>query len=98
MTPPSNHSESDHARLRDLLIETKTLVDQSQDSGWTTWSLEKISADLGRAILQITNKENLDTKHLGMLFGPTGPIQETALASDWHDDYIRLASECDRLI
>jgi hypothetical protein len=34
-------------------------------------------------------------KHLRLLFGPTGPLQETSIASGWADEFLLLAARVD---
>ncbi|MFQ3682721.1 hypothetical protein [Roseiflexus sp.] len=37
-----------------------------------------------------------DKLDLRALLAPTGPVQEIAIANDWHDDYMKCAAALDR--
>ena len=36
-------------------------------------------------------------EYWSILFAPTGPIQEIAISNGWHDPYMKLAEEFDKL-
>jgi hypothetical protein len=97
MWPFTKSSVEKSRRLREVLARIKELVDRSTESDWTPFTPAEISADLGAAISRLDDGEEVDTRHLVMLFAPTGPIQETAMGAGWADEYLKLSSEFDAL-
>jgi hypothetical protein len=95
---PFSDSKNSGRQLHEVLRDTKGLVERSEQTIWEGLSPAEVAMDLGIAISQIEKSESVDARHLKMLFAPTGPIQESALASGWTDDYMRLSSEFDSLI
>ena len=77
--------------LNKLLELTKVLVDRSDESFYSGYTPAEISADLSVALKAIERGEALDKDTLQMHFGPTGPIQETAMESGWANEYLRIA-------
>jgi hypothetical protein len=93
----SARTEEEDLRLREVLDETIELVNRSEEGLYAGLSRAEIVMDLSMAISELDKDEKLNGKHLSTLFAPTGPIQETAMSSGWHEDYLRLSSEIDKL-
>ena len=84
--------------LERVLTRAKALVERSTESAWTPCSPAKIAGELEVAIAKLDDDERFDAHHLSMLFAPTGPIQEIAIASGWTEEYLALSREFDTLI
>ena len=98
MWPFTKRSTKKDVSLDQLLELTKVLVDRSDESFYSGYSPAEISADLAVALSAIERGETLNKNTLRMHFGPTGPIQETAMESGWADEYLRLADLFDGAI
>ncbi len=98
MWPFTNFKAHNQQRLCEVLSQTKRFVESSEESIWSGLSPAEIAMDISIAISQIDKDAAFDVIHLKMLFAPTGPIQEIAIASDWSDNYLKLSSEFDSLI
>jgi hypothetical protein len=85
-------------RLREVLQETKGFIEGSDEAVFADATPIEIATDLETAIIQIEKNEEVNTRYLGVLFAATCPIQETAMTNGWHDHYMRLATEFDKLI
>jgi len=81
--------------LIEALRETILLLDRSKDSGWTTQTVTQIKAILSENIKALETDGSFQKRTLGVLFAPTGSIQETAISNGWPDEYMRLASVVD---
>ncbi|MFQ3662200.1 MAG: hypothetical protein SNJ69_07365 [Chloroflexaceae bacterium] len=76
----------------DLLIAR---LSDSSETGWAAWSPGEVAATL----IALRDKQMLseaDKRDLRALLAPTGPVQEIAIASNWHDDYMKCAAALDR--
>lgn len=58
----------------------------------------EVAEDLELIIRQIELGEEIDKPFLKVYFAPTAHLQECAMANDWHDDYMRLATKFDGFI
>ncbi|MFQ3632803.1 MAG: hypothetical protein SNJ65_14555 [Roseiflexus sp.] len=76
----------------DLLIAQ---LSQSSASSWSAWSPDEI-ADRLVALRDKPMLSEADKLDLRALLAPTGPVQEIAIANDWHDDYMKCAAALDR--
>jgi ATP-dependent Clp protease protease subunit len=81
--------------LREVLSDTKAFIKKSEESIWAGLSPAEIATDLDIAIDRIDENKAVDASHLKMLFAPTGPLQESAMASGWSEEYMRLSKEFD---
>lgn len=82
-------------KLLDALRRTCDLLESSADSDWTVMSAEEIRKELLEFISALESKEQYDKSRLSLLFGPTGPVQETSMANDWSDEMLDLAHVID---
>lgn len=76
----------------DLLIAQ---LSESSVSIWSAWS----PGEIADRLVALRDKPMLsedDKLNLRALLAPTGPIQEIAIANDWHDDYMKCAAALDR--
>jgi hypothetical protein len=82
-------------KLIAILKETKTLLAlDDNDFSWSSWP------DQNQAVSEIdsiiTALENGSVPEMGVLFGPTGPIQEVSLSSGWGSEFLELAERFDK--
>ncbi len=70
-------------------------LSDSSESGWSAWSPDEI-ADRLVALRDTPMLSEADKLDLRALLAPTGPVQEIAIANDWHDDYMKCAAALDR--
>ena len=78
------------------LEETIWFLQNSELSGWAPVSVEEIIQELESEIARIKNAQPKAAKRLGLLFAPTGPIQEISLDNGWGDEYLRIAEVVDQ--
>ena len=85
-------------RLLAVLTASRTLVLHSHADGWSGEAPSDALKDLDRMIETccFRGKQGLP-EHWTILYAPTGPLQEIALANGWSDAYLRLAAEFDTL-
>ena len=84
--------------LIEILQRCLELTRASADSDWSYYGVEQIAEILQREIKSIERGEPFDRDELQLLFAPTGPLQETAMANNCADAYLALAEAFDRVI
>ena len=80
-----------------VLRETRELL-AGPDSNfeWSGWdSAESALREIDSLIECIHTGAILDAKQLGVLFAPTGPIQEVSSSSGWAETFLELAARFD---
>ena len=81
-------------KLISVIKETrKYLTREGNNFSWSSWNdreaaLSEIDSILARL-------ENGSVPDIGVLFAPTGPIQEVSLSSGWSLDFLKLAKRFD---
>ena len=81
-------------KLISVIKETrKYLTREGNNFSWSSWNdreaaLSEIDSILARL-------ENGSVPDIGVLFAPTGPIQEVSLSSGWSLDFLKLAERFD---
>jgi len=85
----------DLQKLIGILRETRALIGQTEnDFLWSSWT------DQDQALSEIdsiiTELENSSIPEIGVLFAPTGPIQEVSISSGWGNDFLELADRFDK--
>jgi uncharacterized membrane protein YheB (UPF0754 family) len=83
-------------RLVDSLKRTVKLLEQSEDSDWTNLTVKEITAILEREIHKLKENQGFDKLELATLYAPTGYVQETAMANNWHREYLEIAKTVDK--
>jgi len=78
-----------------VLKQARTLLAlESNDFSWSSWR------DQDQAIAEIDSiiaaLENGSIPEIGVLFAPTGPIQEVSLSSGWGNEFLELAERFDK--
>ena len=82
-------------KLIKVLRQARVLLAlESNDFSWSSWK------DQNHAISEIdsiiTSLENGSLPEIGVLFAPTGPIQEVSLSSGWAQEFLDLAELFDK--
>lgn len=77
------------------LVATIELTSRSQESDWSSTSPEMAVSELRSAVDRLFSRSETKASDINYLFGPTGPLQEIAIANGWHDEYLVLAEEWD---
>ena len=82
-------------KLIAILKETKSLLAlDGNDFSWSSW------LDQNQAVSEIdsiiTALENGSVPEIGVLFAPTGPIQEVSVSSGWGNKFLELAERFDK--
>ena len=82
-------------KLIKVLRQARVLLAlESNDFSWSSWK------DQNHAISEIdsiiTSLENGSIPEIGVLFAPTGPIQEVSLSSGWAQEFLDLAELFDK--
>jgi len=85
--------------LLQVLEKTLTYLKGSKnDSNWSAMSVTEIITVIENEIDNIKNSKPVDTNELKLQFLPTSYLQETAMANDWSDEYLKISDEFDEAI
>ena len=71
----------------------KYLAREGNDFSWSSWNDQEAALSEIDAIL--VQLENGSVPDVGVLFAPTGPIQEVSMSSGWSLDFLKLAERFD---
>jgi hypothetical protein len=85
----------DLQKLIAILKDTKTLIARDgNDFSWSSWKdQEHAFSEIDSVIAEL---ENGSVPEIGVLFAPTGPIQEVSLSSGWGGEFLELAERFDK--
>jgi hypothetical protein len=83
--------------LLEALGETRQLLARPDNSyGWSGWAnAEAALTEIDAVIEGIRSGASPDATQVGVLFAPTGPIQEVSVSSGWGDAFLALADRID---
>lgn len=83
--------------LAEVLEAAKELLSiPENDFSWSSWECAADAVrELDGQIAAIRAGERPPRSEIGVLFTPTGPIQEVSLCSGWGDKFISLAARFD---
>jgi hypothetical protein len=83
--------------LLQALRETRDLLARpDSDYAWSSWgNAETALREIDALIECVRSGAVPDATQLGVLFAPTGPIQEVSLSSGWADAFLELADRID---
>lgn len=81
--------------LLSVLKECSTLLEASEDSDWSEMGASELSQKISGAIEKLEHEKLPGKSSLSYLFAPTAPLQETAMANGWSDQYMELSSRFD---
>ena len=85
-----NHLE----KLISVIRETrKYLAREGNDFSWSSWNDREAALSEIDSIL--TQLDNGSVPDVGVLFAPTGPIQEVSMSSGWSVEFLKLAERFD---
>jgi hypothetical protein len=85
-------------RLLSVLATTKELLLRSNSEGWSDENPNEAAQEIDKLISHLFEpKQNPLPEFALILFSPTGPIQEIAMANGWHDAYMALSEEYNSL-
>ncbi|GAB5526666.1 MAG: hypothetical protein Roseis2KO_45380 [Roseivirga sp.] len=85
-------------QLLNLLKRVCFLLDNSKESDWSPLSPKEVKANIETEMDLIRQGHAIDKDQLIIEFLPTSTLQEIAMVSNWHEEYIRLAKKFDLLI
>ena len=85
----------DLQKLIAILNEARILIARDRnDFLWSSWiDQEHAVSEIDSVIASL---ENGFVPEIGVLFAPTGPIQEVSLSSGWGDEFLELAERFDK--
>src|SRR4051812_14637105 len=86
--------------LAEKLDNVCNLIEASDDALYSRSPNADILRSLKKIKLRLANSgpiEKLELDQLGILFGPTGSIQEVSIDNGWGDKFLELAQEIDQL-
>jgi len=78
--------------LEEILVHLRN----SEPSDYSHMSVEEINDKLDSELAKATNSLPVNTRLLGLLFAPTGPIQEIAIDNGWALEYLRISEVIDQ--
>lgn len=85
-------------RLFAVLSTTRALLDRSKEEGWGLEEPREVMQQMDEMIDAIFFEDRRPLpKYWSILFAPTGPLQEISMANGWHDAYLKLSKEYDKL-
>ena len=85
----------DLQKLLTLLKETRALISRDgNDFSWSSWRDQDHAISERDAIIAEVEKGFIP--EIGVLFAPTGPIQEVSLRSGWGNEFLELAERFDK--
>jgi hypothetical protein len=64
------------------------------DFAWSAWRSQQEALAEIDDLLAALAEDRLEHDRVKFLFLPTGPLQELALSSGWHAEFMALAAEC----
>lgn len=77
------------------LKETLVLLRASESSDYSSSSVEEIISTLELEINNAKKSQPIDRMALGLLFAPTGSLQETAIDNGWENAYLKISKVID---
>lgn len=94
---PPEAREIARRELVTVLREIRALLARpDNDFTWSSWEDERAAlGEVDYLVRRIDSGRLPPRSDVSILLAPTGPLQETALASGWGDEFLDLASRCD---
>ncbi len=91
-TPFENDHVKRHALLQ-ILRDTRALLARPENNfDWSSWENgEAAVREIDALIECVGSGAELDPQQLGVLFAPTGPIQEVSIRTGWAESFLELA-------
>jgi hypothetical protein len=93
-------SERAKLELLSVLRETQALLRRpGNDFAWSQWdSVKEALSTLDGHIAAIERDDASRLPELGLLFAPTGSIQEVSVSSGWGEEFLGLAARFDEAV
>ena len=91
----------DQSAMIDLLERVCELLETSEESDWSPLSPKVVQKYLEKQINKLKRGKRLwpwAKFKLSIEFEVASTLQEIAMTNGWHDEYVKLASDFDRLI
>ncbi len=86
-------------KLLSVLATTKELLLRSDREGWPDENPKEAAENLDRIISHLLDPNGCPLPEFATVYyAPTGPIQEIAINNGWHDTYMALANEYDKIM
>lgn len=82
--------------LIDAIKKTIKLLENSEDSVWSSLTAVEIKEILQSELRKIENNQGFNKLELAVLFAVTSNVQETAVWNDWHAEYLEVADVIDK--
>jgi CRISPR/Cas system Type II protein with McrA/HNH and RuvC-like nuclease domain len=82
--------------LIDAIKKTIKLLENSEDSVWSSLTAVEIKEILQSELRKIENNQGFNKLELAVLFAVTSNVQETAVWNDWHTEYLEVADVIDK--
>jgi hypothetical protein len=85
--------------LLDVMLEARRLIAlPDNDFSWSSFIDQEAALDEIDASIESLRAGDTKTGGTGVLFLPTGPIQEVSLSSGWGDEFVALANRYDAAV
>ena len=88
----------DDDKVITALRRTLELVESSETAAYAHDTVEEIAQRLREAVRALETGEPVDRSSLGVLFAPTGSIQETSIYNAWGDECVTLSRIVDAFL
>ena len=82
--------------LAKALDQTVLFLKDSEDSLWSSLSVQEIIEQLETELNKIKKSQQIDLKRLSYLFAPTGCIQDISIDNGWGNEFIELSNVIDQ--
>jgi len=89
---------TDHLSVVTALRRTLELVEASRTSPYAHDTVEDIADRLRSAVHALESGERVDRSGLGLLFAPTGSVQETSTDNGWGEECLALSEVIDAFL
>lgn len=89
---------TDDDKVITALRRTLELVESSETAAYAHDTVEEIAQRLREAVRALETGEPVDRSSLGVLFAPTGSIQETSIYNGWSDECLALSQVIDSFL
>ena len=82
--------------LKQALETSLEFLRGSEDTFWSFRTVHELEEFIKAQIETIESNQAINRKELGLIFGPTGALQDTSIDNGWGDEFLALASIVDR--
>jgi hypothetical protein len=85
-------------RMIAVLATANVFLARSGNDGWPDVNPPEASTTVSELVAHVLDPDSAPLpKYWNLLFAPTGDLQEIAMSNGWHDTYLKLAEEFDKL-